>query len=42
MKFEQVILPCDDSPEMYQIVGIHASCQHYQKFKTFKKSQKVA
>ena len=41
MKFEQVILPCDDSPEMYQI-GIHASCQHYQKFKTFKKSQKVA
>ena len=47
MQFQQVIQPCDDSPEIYKILislcfGIHPSWEHYQKFKTFKKYQEVA
>ena len=43
--FKYVNPLCDDSPEMDQILislcfGIHSSCYHYQKFKTFKKSKK--
>ena len=45
-RFYQVILPCDDNPELYQfLISLYFRnrpiCYHYQKFNIFKKSQKV-